>query len=218
MNKNLIVILSVAMIFILACAIGGTTPQNEQPPVSQPTYTPLPTYTPFPSQVVEATATTEAPPPSATSPITQPSGPAFTASQWSGTLVSSWYSFKVAMIMIVEKVSDTTFTGKMSWRIGNKAECTALMAINGEIFTDISTASEQNRWAFHPDFISGDKSGTWLRWTQIENRGSDRCGTPPVGDWWYAHIRSDGHLIGIWFFNDTDPSPDKESFLDLTLD
>lgn len=211
MNKNRFIIISLATMLILACAV-STSPQAqppvEQPPVVQATYTALPTYTPYPTDaaVVAASPTTAA-------PTSAPQSPAvnFTVSQWSGTLLQPWGS-RINMTLIVLKVNGNTFSGKMSWRI---SECTALMALKGEIITDINTASEQNRWSQHPDF-SSDKGGAWLKWTQTENQGDPNCYINS-GDWWYAHVGSNNHLTAIRFMNDTDPAP-ANGGLDLTKD
>jgi hypothetical protein len=89
--------------------------------------------------------------------------------------------------------------------------------VQGDIIQDVTTATEQNRWALHPDYQSGDKSGTWLRWTETESIGSGRCYLTISGDWYYAHIKSNGHLIAIHFTNTTNSQPDRNALLDLTL-
>lgn len=209
-----------AGVFTLVICVGLVAlillrPKPIAPPPA-PTPTLLPTHTPYPTITVEQpTQTVEQPTQAVTvvdSPTAQPPASSFSVSQWSGSFLEPWGA-RVGMNLVVLKIKNTSFTGKMSWNFG---DCAALMALNGEIITDVSAATEQNRWALHPDFQSGDKGGTWLRWTQTENQGNPKCYVN-TGDWWYGHIGSNGHLIAIRFMNDTDPKPATGN-LDLTLD
>ncbi|MBV6397383.1 MAG: hypothetical protein HFACDABA_02997 [Anaerolineales bacterium] len=211
MNKNRIVILSLAMVFILACSV-GSAPQATQPPVlEQPTYTPLPTYTPYPtSGAVEQATQTEAV--VAASPTLE-AKPAVNLvdTSWFGRF--RWFGSLNPVTFVIQKVNGDKFEGIMAWTF---TQCRITEAVDGDIFTDINAAPEQNRWAYHPDFASGDKSGTWLRWTQNESIGGTKCYLTISGDWWYAHINSAGHMTGIHFTNDTNAVPDTGATFDFT--
>jgi len=209
MNKNRFVILSLAMVFILACSF-GSAPQTTQPPVvEQPTYTPLPTYTPYPVEGAQQPTQTQAA--VAASPV--PAAPQVNLlnTSWFGRF--RWFGSLNPVTFIIEKVTGDKFKGAMYWTF---TECKVNERVDGDIYTDISAAPEQNRWAQHPDFVSGDKSGTWLRWTQNEAFGGTRCYLTISGDWWYAHINSQGHMTGIHFTNSTNSVPDTGATFDFT--
>ena len=209
MNKNVVSILTLAMIFILACSV-ASTPQDAQPPVvEQATYTPLPTYTPYPTTgaVEQPTQTAEAVVP----PTTEAKPVALANTSWFGRF--RWFGSLNPVTFVINKVNGSKFEGAMYWTF---TQCRITEAVDGDIFTDITAAPEQNRWELHPDFQSGDKSGTWLRWTQNESIGGQKCYLTISGDWWYAHIDSKGHMTGIHFTNDTNTVPDTGATFDFT--
>jgi serine/threonine protein kinase len=148
---------------------------------------------------------TTAPPTAQSTPIP------FTPSQWNGKF--RWFGSLNPVTFIIQEVNGSSFTGAMYWTFST---CRVTERTQGDIYYDITTAPEQNRWALHPDFQSGDKSGTWLRWTQNESIGATRCYLTISGDWWYAHIKN-GHMIGIHFTNSTNTVPDKDATFDFTL-
>ena len=115
------------------------------------------------------------------------------------------------MQLFIKKITGTAFTGTM-W-LGYYAQTKTETKIQGDIITDITSATEQNRWAFNKDF-SNDKSGTWLRWTETDFVVG--TGYHGLGGWYYAHLRSDGQLLGIYFDNATAPSPESDLYF-LTL-
>ena len=207
MNHKRIVILPLAMLFLLACSL-ASTPQTGQPPAEQPTYTPLPTYTPYPT-VGAVDQPTQAPGVVA-SPVPDTKAVNLVNTTWFGRF--RWFGSLNPVTFIIEEVNGSSFKGAMYWTF---TECKVNERVDGNIYTDISTAPEQNRWAQHPDFISGDKSGTWLRWTQNEAFGGTRCYLTISGDWWYAHINSKGHMTGIHFTNDTNAVPDTGATFDF---
>jgi hypothetical protein len=218
MNRNRALGLTLALALVLACTISIGTPTAVpiQPPTNTASVNSFDHVATFVAQTVEAQkpAATATVAPTSVPPTAPPPLPPFGPSTWSGTLVQPWGT-RIKMTMVVQKVESASFTAKMSWRYSSI--CSALMALKGEIIEDLNTASEQNRWAQHPDYITGDRDGRWLRWTQTENQGNPDCYVN-VGDWWYAHIRNgDGHLIAIRFMNSTDPQP-ANGGLDLTLD
>src|SRR3989304_3135163 len=151
MNTKRALISMVGIIFILACsvAVGTHPPQPAQTiqPTTAPlsTYTPLPTYTPFP------TFTEVAPPPTAVPPTAQATSIPFTPSQWNGTF--RWFGSLNPVSFIIQKVNGSSFTGAMYWTF---SACRVTERTEGDVIYDITTATEQNRWALHPDFQSGD--------------------------------------------------------------
>ena len=219
MNKNRAFVLTLAISVILACSVTMGAPTASTPTAVPPTIVPntvaTTTQTPdqlgtFVAQTLEAQqpTSTEAPPPTAV----PPTAPAFTPSQWNGTF--RWFGSLNPVSFIIQKVNGSSFTGAMYWTFST---CRVTERTQGDIYYDITTAPEQNRWALHPDFQSGDKSGTWLRWTQNESIGATRCYLTISGDWWYAHISSNGHMTGIHFTNSTNIEPDRDATFDFTL-
>lgn len=208
MNRHrVLVVATLAMVFVLACAV-STGPGATEPPVAQPTYTPLPTYTPYPATEVVLPTQTEA---VVLSPTPVAPQIALANTSWFGRF--RWFGSLNPVTFVINKVNGTKFEGAMYWTF---TQCRITEAVDGDIFTDITTAPEQNRWAFHPDFESGDKSGTWLRWTQNESIGGQKCYLTISGDWWYAHINSEGHMTGIHFTNTTNTVPDTGATFDFT--
>jgi len=205
-----ILVLSTMTLVILACAL----PASKANPTAAPTAgaSTQNQIGTFVAQTVQAQqpALTEATVPPVLTPTSQVSAATFTPSQWNGSFLEPWGA-RVSMSLVIEKVTGATFSAKMNWRFST---CSALMSLTGEIIDNISTASEQSRWALHPDFRSGDTGGIWLRWTQLETLSGANCYVN-TGDWWYAHIRSDGHMIGMRFMNPTDPQR-ANGDLDLT--
>jgi hypothetical protein len=212
MNRNrVLAIVTLATIFVLACATAG--PAATQVPAQQPTYTPLPTYTPYPTQGGDAGGQPTETAAVSSGPTTASSAPVnVTPSQYFGHF--RWFGSLNPVTFVITKVTGTKFTGAMYWTF---TQCRITEKIDGDIFTDVTAAPEQNRWALHPDFQSGDKGGTWLRWTQNESIGAQKCYLTISGDWWYGHINSQGHIVGIHFTNATNTVPDKGATFDFTI-
>lgn len=209
-------VVPILMMFILACGI--VAPTTVPPPTTAPNTVAATEsqdlISTFVAQTVEAQlpAATETSLPTAVPPTAQATPIPFTPSQWNGTFL--WFGSINPVSFIIQKVNGSSFTGAMFWSF---PQCRVTERAQGDIIQDITTATEQNRWALHPDFQSGDKSGTWLRWTQNESIGATRCYLTISGDWWYAHITSNGHMIGIHFTNSTNAVPDKDATFDFTL-
>jgi hypothetical protein len=131
------------------------------------------------------------------SPTVQPSPTAIAVpQQWNGT-----YSYTTGqrqnINFLIEKVNGTQFSGKMIWQSYGSWKG-AMLKMNGEFITDFGDSHEQARWGNLEDYHSGDKSGTWLKWTETEIiKGSDYT----VNGWYYAHIRQDGTMTAVYFFN-----------------
>lgn len=218
MNKSRALVLTLAVSLVLACAVTLGSPAT---PTAVPTTTATATVTvptvdqvstsvaltlaaQPPTQAIQVLPPTNAPQPTAL-PITISPG------NWHGTF--RWFGPLYPLTFTIVKVNDSTFTGTMYWHTD---QCQITERVEGDIIQDITTATEQNRWKLHPDYQSGDLGGVWLRWTQNESIGGTRCYLTISGDWWYGHLRSDGHLVGIHFTNDTNLEPDKDATFDFT--
>ena len=60
----------------------------------------------------------------------------------------------------------------------------------------------------------GDRSGSWLIFTETRVL-HDNGGALQVNDWFYAHIRENGTMVGVYF---TELGSDKpDGVFDLTL-
>ena len=82
--------------------------------------------------------------------------------------------------------------------------------MKGEYITDFGDAVEQNKWNHHPDYKSGNKSGTWLKWTETEIiDGSNYT----VNGWYYAHIRKDKSMLAIYYFSADENIPSVDQFI-----
>jgi hypothetical protein len=105
-------------------------------------------------------------------------------------------------------MSGTTFTGKMIWQSYSNSKG-AILKMNGEFITDFGDELEQARWNNLEDYKNGDKDGTWLRWTETELiEGANYT----VNGWYYAHIRENGKMVAVYFFNKTETVADSGTF------
>jgi hypothetical protein len=219
-------VLAILTMFMLACVIPGlSTAQTPVPPTAAPnvaatsadTQGQMATYVAQTMAAQQPAATqvpaaTQAPKATAGAQSTQSTSSAIAVNQnWSGRFL--WFGSVNGVNFIIQKISGSSFTGAMAWSF---PQCRVTERTQGDIIQDVTTATEQNRWALHPDFQS-NKSGTWLRWSQVESIGSGRCYLTITGDWWYGHINSNGHLIAIHFTNSTNAQPDRGATLDATL-
>jgi len=127
--------------------------------------------------------------------------------QWNGS-----YTYptgqKQHLSFLIEKVKDTKFTGKMIWQsFGNIKG--AILKMNGEYITDFGDGSELTRWNNLPDYQDGIKTGTWLKWTETEVISGSNYTT---NGWYYAHIREDGTMVAVYFYNKDELVADVGSF------
>jgi hypothetical protein len=221
-----IFVVAILVMSILACGVPAAVTPNSAPPTSAPnsaataaqeqinmaTYVAQTMQAQQPAATLPATAT-QVPAATAVPPTAQSASVAVAPGQnWNGVVYWQGYTYPVDLVIL--KVKGSSFTGAMAW---SAPICKVMTSIKGDIIQDITTATEQNRWALLPAFQSGDKSGTWLRWTQIESIGSTRCYLTSMSDWWYAHIGSDGHVTGIHFENDTATQPNSSVTFDFYL-
>ena len=211
--KKLFVIAVMMMVVQFAC--GAPAPTAAPAPTTAPVIAQATTAPTTAPTMAPTTAPTMAASPTEmqATPTAQSSSVAIAASQnWNGKVNRQGYSYPVALAIV--KVKGSSFSGVMVW---SAPQCRVTTSVKGDIIQDITSATEQNRWALHADFQSGDKSGTWLRWTQIESIGSTVCYLGSMNDWWYAHIASNGNMTGIHFENSTDANPDSSVTFDFTL-
>ena len=215
--KRIFVIAILMMVVLSACgtsAPAAAPASTIAPVVAQATMAPT-TAPAIPTEVPAATPTT-APPtqiPAATA-ASAPTGavPAIIAGQqWFGYDRQAESGHSLTVQLFIKTVTDTSFTGTMWWHYYSQPSTET--KIHGDIITDITSATEQNRWAFIKDFNT-DKSGTWLRWTETDFLVGS--GYQALGGWYYVHLRSDGHLVGIYFENAKNPNPEADTY-DLTL-
>jgi hypothetical protein len=157
-----------------------------------------------------AASPTEVPVATATS-ASAGSGAITAPQEWDGYYRQAQSGHSLDMQLFIKKITGTAFTGTM-W-LGYHAQVPSETKIQGDIITDITSATEQNRWTFNKDF-SNDKSGTWLRWTETDLIVG--AGVHGLGGWYYAHLRSDGQLLGIYFDNATAASPASDLYF-LTM-
>ncbi len=198
---------SVFLVFVfitvsLSCAVVST-------PIP-PTFTPIPpTFTPIPPTFTPEPTTTATLIPSPTLEPTAVPTIVLLPQQWNGTYTYPSSGQRQSISLLIEKMKGTTFTGKMIWQsFGNSRGATLKM--NGEYITDFGNQVEQAKWNNLEDYKNGDKSGTWLKWTETEVIVG---GNYTTNGWYYAHIREDGTMVAVYFFNNTETVADKGSFV-----
>jgi len=190
---------SVFLTFVsLTVLLSGCAPApTPVPPTSTPspvpsTSTPEATATPVPSPTLEPTAVPTIP---------------VLPQQWNGT-----YTYPTGEIqrisLLIEKMTGTTFRGKMIWQSYGSSKG-AILKMNGEYITDFGDEVEQARWNNLEDYKNGGKDGTWLRWTETELIDGANY---TVNGWYYAHIREDGTMVAVYFFNKTEIVADSGTF------
>ncbi len=194
-------LLAIAMTLVIACSlfVAPTAPPPEAPIATAPL--PVATETPIPTDV--PTPTLE-PPPQPTALPTIGRLP----QQWNGT-----YTYltgeKQNITLLIEKVNGTTFTGKMIWQSFGRSRG-AILKMNGEYVSDFGDEVEQSKWNNLEDYRSGDRSGAWLKWTETEIIDGENY---TVNGWYYAHIREDGNMVAVYFFNKDETIADKGTFI-----
>lgn len=201
MNKNRALILTLAMAFILACTV-SSPPQataTQPPVVEQATYTPLPTNTPQPTFTTAAPIDTLEPTIVIVPSITPPALP----QTWDGFYNQTGYG-RVGIQLLIESMTDNAFKGKMLW-LPSKWYNLIINRMNGEYVQDFGDSFEQGRWSKHPDFQDGISNGIWLKWTETETISGNTLFT--MNGWYYAHIRNDGTMAGIYYFNAKETIP-----------
>jgi len=85
----------------------------------------------------------------------------------------------------------------------------AILKMNGEYITDFGDQVEQTKWNNLEDYKNGETGGSWLKWTETEVISG---GNYTTNGWYYAHIREDGTMVAVYFFNNTETVADSGSF------
>ena len=195
-------LLTILIVLVTSCNPATATPPPTEKPIETEviviTETPVATETPTPTDL--PTATLEPTPIPTTITVPQ---------QWNGSYTYTSGSVQKVNLLI-EKVDGTTFSGKMIWQSFGSNARGAILRMNGEFVTDFGDELEQARWNNHEDYRNGDRSGTWLKWTETEVIDG---GNYTVNGWYYAHIRSDGSMLAVYFFNATEIVADSGTFV-----
>lgn len=179
------------------------------PPTSAPEDTPLPPPTSPPTDTATPLPT-DTPTPSPT-PVLMPVPTIIgLPQQWNGTYT---YSGSIGatqhLNLLIEKVDGNTFSGKMIWQSFSKYKG-AILKMNGKFITDFGDEKEQIKWSNLDDYTREDKSGYWLKWTETEIIDGANY---TVNGWYYAHIRTDGTMVAVYFFNDRETVADAGMFI-----
>jgi len=181
---------------------GPVAPSIANSPVPPPADTSIPspifsTFTPEPSSTVT-------PIPSPTLIIMPVPTIIKLPQQWNGTYIYTGSSGATQHInLLIEKVDGNTFSGKMIWQsFGNYRG--AILKMNGEFVTDFGDNIEQLKWSNLDDYNKEDKSGYWLKWTETEIIDGANY---TVNGWYYAHIRLDGTMVAVYYYNDEETVP-----------
>lgn len=188
MNKNILFITLTAGALTIACAF--LIPPTPAPTATfvPPTATPVPTYTLVPTDTPIPTDTPE--------PLPTPTF-IILPQQWNGTYAQAGIG-KLIITIIFEELNGNEFSGKMFWT-GTANFRGAITKISGQYVTDFGDAEEQAKWGNHPDYRDGDRSGTWVKWTETVFVNG---GGYTLGGWYYGHIQDDGTMVGIYYLND----------------
>jgi hypothetical protein len=129
--------------------------------------------------------------------------------QWNGVYTYPTSGQTQNLSLLIEKMKGTTFTGKMIWQSFGRSKG-AMLKMNGEYITDFGDQVEQAKWKNLEDYNEVDKSGTWLKWTETEVISG---GNYTTNGWYYAHIRKDGTMVAVYFYNDHELVADTGSFV-----
>ena len=100
--------------------------------------------------------------------------------------------------IIIEEMNGDTFSGKMFWT-GTANFRGAITKISGQYVTDFGDAEEQAMWGNLPDYRDGDRSGSWIKWTETVFVNG---GGYTLGGWYYGHLRDSNTMVGIYYLND----------------
>jgi hypothetical protein len=179
------------------------TPVPTNTPVLTETQVPTETPTFIPTALAKTSTAALA-----TTPLATPEE-ILVPQQWNG-----WLSYGSAgtqnLSFIIDKAEGSTFSGKMVWQPFGKRAKGAILKMHGEFITDFGDSWEQKKWAYHEDYKNGDRSGTWLKWTETEIiEGAYYT----VNGWYYAHIREDGTMMAIYFYSADATIPSNVTFM-----
>ena len=127
--------------------------------------------------------------------------------EWKGTLTDVGQKGYPFVLYIDAKVIGG-ITGRTAY-----PDIDAMAEVTG-YYVDNFTLDDFPKWSQIADFKNGDRSGSWLIFTETRVL-HDNGGALQVNDWFYAHIRENGTMVGVYF---TELGSDKpDGVFDLTL-
>ena len=196
---------AIMMVAVLACSLFVPTaaPPEKSPGTEVPVITEAPIAT-------ETLVPTDTPTPTLEPTLEQTAVPTIVLvpQQWNGT-----YTYptgqKQSITFLIEKVKGTTFTGKMIWQSFGSYRG-AILKMSGEYVTDFGDQTEQAKWNNLSDYEDGIRTGTWLKWTETEIISGANY---TANGWYYAHIRDEGTMVAVYFFNKDEIVADVGSFV-----
>jgi hypothetical protein len=196
---------SVFLLFICTAVLLSGCGSASTPVPSTPAASPIPsTFTP--ESTITATLIPSSPTPQPTVVPTLVSLP----QQWNGVYTYPGSGKKQLITLLILAMDGTTFSGQMIWMPFGRSRG-ATLRMNGEYMTtDFGDETEQIRWNNLEDYKNKVEGGSWLKWTETETI-SGRNYT--VNGWYYAHIRDDGTMVAVYFFNDTEILADAGTFV-----
>lgn len=126
---------------------------------------------------------------------------------WRGTANQKNYG-SYPMVFHIENISGQAFSGKLQWTTLRNS----ITSVEGRIVEDFGDLTERSKWEFVKGFGT-DEGGAWLTFTEtrlLQGNGIF------LGVIYYAHLKDDGSIHGVWFGNDStasEPGGDFELLL-----
>ena len=117
---------------------------------------------------------------------------------WQGTANQKSYG-SYPMIMYIESSSGVKFSGKLNWpKLRN-----SITSMDGKFVENFGDVLERSKWKYVNGF-DVDKSGVWLTFTEQELL---QGGGILLGAVYYAQLKEDGIIQGVWFNSDKASEP-----------
>jgi hypothetical protein len=166
--------------------------------------TPAPTATSVPNIApTETSAPTIAPTATATS-IPSPQ-------EWKGSTIDLNGANSQTWSIYIDQVNGTTFTGRTSY-----TQYGDINAMEGQYIQDFGDETQQAKWSYFEDYKNGNLSGAWIKFheTKVLQNAS---GGANISGVYYAHIQSDGTMVGFFFESDDASAKIPSYKIKLTL-
>ncbi|MEH2308513.1 hypothetical protein [Nostoc sp.] len=111
------------------------------------------------------------------------------------------------MVLHIEQVNNSLFTGKLHWPTFNNT----FTEVSGEFVTEFGDDMEESKWEFLKDF-KNNRNGTWLKFTETKillGGNLDRGRLIILNGLYYAHIVTgeDRSMSGVFFVKKKDSEP-----------